>query len=100
MPAKAKSSKKKTPVVKKTLNPHYDHTFVYKEMSLEQLRTMSLELTVWDKEAMGSNDFLGGVRLSTGTGRAQTRPPADWMRRRTHHPTHQQYAHVKYIVDN
>ncbi|XP_046876647.1 synaptotagmin-like protein 4 isoform X2 [Hypomesus transpacificus] len=68
LPAKAKSSKKKTPVVKKTLNPHYDHTFVYKEMSLEQLRTMSLELTVWDKEAMGSNDFLGGVRLSTGTG--------------------------------
>ncbi|XP_062332489.1 synaptotagmin-like protein 4 isoform X2 [Osmerus eperlanus] len=68
LPAKAKSTKKKTPVVKKTLNPHYDHTFVYKEMSLERLKTMSLELTVWDREAMGSNDFLGGVRLSTGTG--------------------------------
>ncbi|XP_056141528.1 synaptotagmin-like protein 4 isoform X2 [Lampris incognitus] len=68
LPAKAKSTKKKTPVVKKSLNPHYDHTFVYKELSLQQLKEMCLELTVWDREALSSNEFLGGVRLSTGTG--------------------------------
>ncbi|XP_031443215.1 synaptotagmin-like protein 4 isoform X2 [Clupea harengus] len=67
LPSKNKSTKKKTPVVKKTLNPHYDHTFIYKDMSVERLRTMCLELTVWDREALSSNDFLGGVRLSTGT---------------------------------
>lgn len=67
-PAKAKSTKKKTPVMKKNLNPHYDHTFVYKELTLEQLGEMCLELTVWDKESMGSNEFLGGVRLSSGEG--------------------------------
>ncbi|KAM9849902.1 synaptotagmin-like protein 4 isoform 1-T2 [Aulostomus maculatus] len=67
-PIKAKSTKKKTPVVKKNLNPHYDHTFVYKELALEQLNTMCLELTVWDREAMLSNEFLGGVRLSSGKG--------------------------------
>lgn len=55
-------------MVKKTLNPHYNHTFVYKDVSLEQLTDMCLELTVWDREALSSNDFLGGVRLSTGTG--------------------------------
>ncbi|XP_036424854.1 synaptotagmin-like protein 4 isoform X2 [Colossoma macropomum] len=66
LPSKGKSNKKKTQVVKKTVNPHCDHTFVYKELSLEQLKGMCLELTVWDREAMSSNDFLGGVRLSSG----------------------------------
>lgn len=68
-PARSKSTKKKTPVVKKNLNPHYGHTFVYKELLLEQLETMCLELTVWDREAMLSNEFLGGVRLSSGKGK-------------------------------
>ncbi|XP_030620741.1 synaptotagmin-like protein 4 [Chanos chanos] len=69
LPAKnSKTAKRKTPVVKKTLNPQYNHTFVYKDLTLEQLKSMCLELTVWDKEAMSSNDFLGGVRLSSGAG--------------------------------
>ncbi|XP_019739552.1 synaptotagmin-like protein 4 isoform X10 [Hippocampus comes] len=67
-PSKSKTTKRKTPVVKKSLNPHYGHTFVYKELTLEQLRTMCLELTVWDREPMLSNEFLGGVRLSSGEG--------------------------------
>ncbi|XP_051945189.1 synaptotagmin-like protein 4 [Xyrauchen texanus] len=67
LPSKNKSSlKRKTQVVKKTLNPHYVHTFIYKELSLEQLKDMFLELTVWDREALSSNDFMGGVRLSLG----------------------------------
>ncbi|TSQ81060.1 Synaptotagmin-like protein 4 [Bagarius yarrelli] len=61
-----KSTKKKTQVVKKTVNPHYNHTFVYKDVCLEQLKGMCLELTVWDREGMSSNDFLGGVRVSSG----------------------------------
>ncbi|XP_053486415.1 synaptotagmin-like protein 4 isoform X2 [Ictalurus furcatus] len=66
LPSTGKSSKKKTQVVKKTVNPHYDHTFIYKDVCLEYLKGMCLELTVWDREAMSSNDFLGGVRLSSG----------------------------------
>lgn len=60
--------KRKTPVVKKSLDPNYNHTFVYGGLTLEQLRGMCLELTVWDREAMLSNEFLGGVRLSSGKG--------------------------------
>ncbi|KAK7922515.1 hypothetical protein WMY93_009417 [Mugilogobius chulae] len=71
-PTKGKSTKRKTPVVKKNLNPHFDHTFVYKDVNLEQLKEMCLELTVWDKEAMSSNEFLGGVRLSCGKGTVKT----------------------------
>ncbi|XP_054872325.1 synaptotagmin-like protein 4 isoform X1 [Amphiprion ocellaris] len=67
-PAKAKTTKRKTSVVRKNLNPHYDQTFVYKDLALEQLKGMCLELTVWDREAMLSNEFLGGVRLSSGRG--------------------------------
>ncbi|KAG7275923.1 hypothetical protein CRUP_011373 [Coryphaenoides rupestris] len=33
---------------------------------------MSKELTVWDKEALASNVFLGGVRLGAGTGRCSS----------------------------
>ncbi|XP_056626191.1 synaptotagmin-like protein 4 [Triplophysa dalaica] len=67
LPSKNKNhSKRKTQVVKKTLNPHYDHTFVFKDLNLEQLKDMCLELTVWDREALSSNDFLGGLRLSLG----------------------------------
>lgn len=67
-PAKAKTTKRKTSVVRKNLNPHYDQTFVYADLALEQLKGMCLELTVWDREAMLSNEFLGGVRLSSGRG--------------------------------
>ncbi|XP_066506042.1 synaptotagmin-like protein 4 isoform X2 [Hoplias malabaricus] len=66
LPSKGKSNKKKTQVVKKTVNPQYEHTFIYKGLSLEELKGMCLELTVWDREALSSNDFLGGVRLSSG----------------------------------
>lgn len=74
-PSKSKTTKRKTPVVKKNLNPHYGHTFVYKELMLQQLGTMCLELTVWDREPMLSNEFLGGVRLSSGEGKTLTTNP-------------------------
>ncbi|XP_024139697.1 synaptotagmin-like protein 4 isoform X1 [Oryzias melastigma] len=67
-PSKAKTTKMKTPVVKKNLNPHYDTIFVYNELTLEQLKEVCLELTVWDKEAVLNNELLGGVRLSSGNG--------------------------------
>ncbi|XP_016407876.1 synaptotagmin-like protein 4 isoform X2 [Sinocyclocheilus rhinocerous] len=67
LPSKNKSSsKKKTPVVKKTKNPNYNHTLVYTDLSLDQLKDVCLVLTVWDRETLHSNDFLGGVRLSLG----------------------------------
>uniref|UniRef100_A0A8C0AIM9 Synaptotagmin like 4 n=1 Tax=Bos mutus grunniens TaxID=30521 RepID=A0A8C0AIM9_BOSMU len=72
LPLRNKASKRKTPVVKKTLNPHYNHTFVYNGVRLEDLQHMCLELTVWDREPLASNDFLGGVRLSVGTALQQS----------------------------
>ncbi|XP_033907183.3 synaptotagmin-like protein 4 [Acipenser ruthenus] len=78
LPVKTKVTKRKTPVIKKTLNPHYNHTFVYKGMSPEDLKDVCLELTMWDREALSSNDFLGGVRLGMGTG-THKGEKVDWM---------------------
>ncbi|XP_054443879.1 synaptotagmin-like protein 4 [Pteronotus mesoamericanus] len=78
LPMKNKGSKRKTPVMKKTLNPHYNHTFVYNGVRLEDLQHMCLELTVWDQEPLASNDFLGGVRLGVGTG-ISNGEVVDWM---------------------
>ncbi|XP_013205993.1 synaptotagmin-like protein 4 isoform X1 [Microtus ochrogaster] len=78
LPMRNKASKRKTPVMKKTLNPHYNHTFVYNGVRLEDLQHMCLELTVWDREPLASNDFLGGVRLGVGTGISNGQV-VDWM---------------------
>ncbi|NWI39350.1 SYTL4 protein, partial [Picathartes gymnocephalus] len=78
LPHKNKASKRKTPVVKKTLNPHYNHTFVYNGVNAEDLQHICLELTVWDREPLASNDFLGGVRLGVGNGMSNGQA-VDWM---------------------
>ncbi|XP_048400471.1 synaptotagmin-like protein 4 [Stegostoma tigrinum] len=78
LPFRTKTSKRKTPVVKKTLNPHYNHTFVYSGIKLEDLQHVCLELTIWDREPLSSNDFLGGVRLGAGNGISNGQQ-VDWM---------------------
>ncbi|XP_027694176.1 synaptotagmin-like protein 4 isoform X2 [Vombatus ursinus] len=78
LPMRNKTSKRKTPVVKRSLNPHYNHTFVYAGVRLEDLQHVCLELTVWDREPLASNDFLGGIRLGLGTG-ISNGEMVDWM---------------------
>lgn len=41
---------------------------VFEDVTAENLREKSLELTIWDHDKLSSNDFLGGVRLNLGTG--------------------------------
>ncbi|XP_035219238.1 uncharacterized protein LOC118192392 isoform X2 [Stegodyphus dumicola] len=78
LPDKSKAGKQKTPVFKKSCNPKWNHTFIYDEVSLDDLRERCLELTIWDYDKITSNDFLGGVRLCLGTGKYQGRD-VDWM---------------------
>nr|XP_020657775.1 synaptotagmin-like protein 4 [Pogona vitticeps] len=78
LPLRNKATKRKTPIVKKSLNPHYNHTFVYNNVIPEQLPHICLELTVWDREPLSSNEFLGGVRLGVGNGMSSGQM-VDWM---------------------
>ncbi|KAG2456790.1 SYTL5 protein, partial [Polypterus senegalus] len=78
LPDNNKSSKHKTPVIKKSVNPQWNHTFTYSGLQPNDLQNVCLELTVWDKESLSSNVFLGGVRLGTGTGLSYGNE-VDWM---------------------
>jgi len=55
--------------VKRTLHPSWNYTFVYEDVSLEELSERALELTVWDHDRLASNEFVGGIRFSLGTGK-------------------------------
>ncbi|XP_022919402.2 uncharacterized protein [Onthophagus taurus] len=78
LPDKGRSSKQKTSVIKKTVNPTWNHTFVYDDVTLQELAERCLELTVWDHDRLASNEFLGGVRFSLGTGKHYGKT-VDWM---------------------
>lgn len=78
LPDSTKATKHKTEVVRGTVNPMWNHTFTYCGLQPGDLNNVCLELTVWDKEALASNVFLGGVRLGAGTGKSYGKD-VDWM---------------------
>lgn len=78
LPDKNRSSKQKTPVVKRSNSPVWNYTFIYEDISLAELSERGLELTIWDHDRLASNEFLGGVRFSLGTGKHGGRT-VDWM---------------------
>lgn len=72
LPDKNRNSKQKTPVAKRSVNPVWNYTFAYDDVSLNELSERALELTIWDHDRLASNEFLGGVRFSLGTGKFLT----------------------------
>uniref|UniRef100_A0A8C5ACE9 Synaptotagmin like 5 n=1 Tax=Gadus morhua TaxID=8049 RepID=A0A8C5ACE9_GADMO len=78
LPDSNKSTKHKTAVERRTVSPRWNHTFTYCGLQPGDLENVCLELTVWDKEALASNVFLGGVRLGAGTGLSYGNE-VDWM---------------------
>ncbi|GFW18061.1 synaptotagmin-like protein 5 [Trichonephila clavipes] len=78
LPDKSKTAKQKTPVVKKSNHPKWYYTVIYEDLSVEELKERSLELTVWDRDKIARNNFMGGVRLNVGTGLYHG-VPVDWM---------------------
>ncbi|XP_012284057.1 uncharacterized protein LOC105701690 isoform X2 [Orussus abietinus] len=80
LPDKGRSGKQKTGIVRRCSggSPIWGHTFVYKDVSLQELAERGLELTVWDHDRIASNEFLGGVRFNLGTGKHYGKP-VDWM---------------------
>ncbi|KAI4882922.1 hypothetical protein NFI96_021494 [Prochilodus magdalenae] len=77
LPDTSKKSRQKTRVVKNSLNPIYNHTMVYDGFRPDEVREACCELTIWDSNKL-SNQFLGGVRLSLGTGQSYGKK-VDWM---------------------
>ncbi|XP_033831399.1 synaptotagmin-like protein 1 isoform X2 [Periophthalmus magnuspinnatus] len=65
LPDMSSQSKKKTSVKKKTQNPVYEQTLRYK-LRVGELRSRTLNLSVWHAEPLGRNVFLGEVELALG----------------------------------
>uniref|UniRef100_A0A8C5WBI3 Protein piccolo n=1 Tax=Leptobrachium leishanense TaxID=445787 RepID=A0A8C5WBI3_9ANUR len=55
--------KRRTKHVQKSLNPEWNQTVIYKNISMEQIKKKTLEVTVWDYDRFSSNDFLGEVLI-------------------------------------
>ncbi len=71
LPNRSSGGKRKTKVVKNNLNPFWDEEFKYDFLTISELSTERvLEITVWDFDRRGSNDFIGGLRLGPVPGRS------------------------------
>ncbi|KAI8424219.1 hypothetical protein MSG28_002792 [Choristoneura fumiferana] len=68
LPERGRLAKQKTTVCRRTLSPRWEHTFTYRGLTMQELATRALELSLWDRDRLASNDFMGAVRLSLGTG--------------------------------
>uniref|UniRef100_A0A8C6Z3D9 Synaptotagmin like 1 n=1 Tax=Nothoprocta perdicaria TaxID=30464 RepID=A0A8C6Z3D9_NOTPE len=67
LPDDSKASRQKTRVVKRSLNPLFNHTMVYDGFQAKDLAEACAEVTLWHREAFAKRP-LGGIRLSLGTG--------------------------------
>ncbi|XP_023934481.2 regulating synaptic membrane exocytosis protein 2-like isoform X9 [Bicyclus anynana] len=63
LPDKSEKSKRRTKTLANTLEPRWNQTFVYCGIRISDLKKRTLEVTVWDLNRYGPNDFLGEVLL-------------------------------------
>lgn len=77
LPDTRKKSRQKTRIIKKTQDPVYNHAMVYDGFKTGEVSEACCELTVWDHNTL-ANQFLGGLRLSLGTGQSYGKK-VDWM---------------------
>ncbi len=79
LPDQSTFTKKKTACIADTKNPVWDEHFEYKYVSLGELETNRvLEVSVWDFDRRGCNDFIGCVRLGPAPDRT-TSDGNPWM---------------------
>ncbi|XP_072178127.1 synaptotagmin-like protein 5 [Diadema setosum] len=72
-PDRSKGGKKKTSVMKNTINPVYEQGFDFPNITEEILKERALEVGIWDHEPVGTSPFMGGIRLGNGTGKSYGR---------------------------
>ncbi|XP_041974680.1 regulating synaptic membrane exocytosis protein 2 isoform X4 [Aricia agestis] len=63
LPDKSEKSKRRTKTLANTLEPRWNQTFVYCGIRIADIKKRTLEVTVWDLNRYGPNDFLGEVLL-------------------------------------
>ncbi|VDO98281.1 unnamed protein product [Soboliphyme baturini] len=61
LPDRSERSRRQSKVLANTCSPSWNQSLVYKNVTTGQLSEKILEITVWDYEKYGSNEFLGEV---------------------------------------
>lgn len=46
--------------------PQWNQSFIYSDVRPAELRSRILEVTVWDYDRFGSNEFLGEIGIDLG----------------------------------
>ncbi|TNN59857.1 Synaptotagmin-like protein 2 [Liparis tanakae] len=77
LPDISRKSRQKTRVLRRTLDPAFNHTMVYDGIRQADLSEACVELIVWDQDRLASN-LLGGLRLGVGKGKSYG-AVVDWM---------------------
>ena len=67
LPDRSEKGKRRTKTMPNTNNPVWNKTFVYTNIRWAELRTRVLEVTVWDYDRFGANDFLGEITIDLGS---------------------------------
>ncbi|XP_045101726.1 regulating synaptic membrane exocytosis protein 1-like isoform X2 [Portunus trituberculatus] len=76
LPDRSEKSKRRTKAVANTLDPRWNQSFYYCPLRRAELKTRSLEITVWDYDRYGANDFLGEVVVDLSAAPLDDEP--DW----------------------
>ena len=63
LPDRSEKSKRRTKTITNTNNPCWNQSFVYSPIRSAELTSRILEVTVWDFDRFGANDFLGEVSI-------------------------------------
>ncbi|XP_068440274.1 synaptotagmin-like protein 2 [Clinocottus analis] len=69
LPDTSRKSRQKTRVLRRTVDPAFNHTMVYDGIREADLSEACVELTVWDQDRL-ANNLLGGLRIGVGKGRS------------------------------
>lgn len=79
LPDTSRKSRQKTRVLRRTVDPAFNHTMVYDGIRESDLAEACVELTVWDRDRLASN-LLGGLRLGAGTGTILAEAPLSFFK--------------------
>ncbi|KAJ8734085.1 hypothetical protein PYW07_014636 [Mythimna separata] len=63
LPDKSEKSKRRTKTLANTLEPRWNQNFIYCGIRITDIKRRTLEVTVWDLNRYGPNDFLGEILL-------------------------------------
>ena len=67
MKSKSKEPQFKTEVEARTLNPYWDQEFIFENVTFNELSSKVLQVSVHDASVGSKDNFMGAVRLGSGT---------------------------------